>query len=621
MTWDYQRHALFNVIWNGSLRLEPGELVKFTGILSDQTTMQASVAIERDGTVHEQPEHGRLDEEYPLEGRVYSCEARGDKTCISVYQTIPNLFSFPNLSHHRAFLILPEFWNFLEERSEWNDLVPGFTQLRELKKKRYEHPDFADTAWAVHRYGNLSGVLPGDQVRQITCHVMSKIEQLFRLKRRVEFGNRLKLHLLTLSPRDGRSYLLDELVHEGPMTLEHASYAAYSVLDLTAHLVNVILQLGIAELQTSFTAVLGKDSAEPTDQNLRNRFPDLPLTKYWLDQQVDWIAKLRDMRHEFAHRGAAAPVYGPNERLLAMSFDVPASQAPPTFDVQEVITDWFVKSEGFFTETLRLLADHCLEAVEPFITDPVRSSVEAPRPNSELDQTLQDMLRLLFGANEGNPKREEHLYARLESTWRRRWPLAKFKAFLSSVEGFSLDNRHAVGFSSGPDGSSASVKVILAIKGRSIPWILKFQKQMDSRAFLVRTEMTIPVAVESQTAVSDFNATQSGRETGHSCAEFRFTLTNTGSRTIKSVVVVVSHSDLEAARAEIGDLEPGQSVPVFASTSEEMGRILPPGGLYMFVTLISEPVTVRVVYDLETDLGDEWADEHRCSNPRRKNVQ
>lgn len=617
MIWDYQRPALFNVIWHGNLRFEPGELVKFIGKLSDPVTMQASVAIERDGTVHEQPEHARLDEEYPLEGKVFSSEVRGDKSYISVYQTVPNLFSFPNLSHHRAFLMLPELWNFLEERSEWNELLPGLKQLRDLKEERYKHPDIADTAWAVHRYGNLSGILPGDQVRRINGHIMSKIEQLFRLKRRAEFGNRLKLHLLTLAPHEGRTFLLDELVHEGPMTLEHAAYAAYAVLDLTAHLVSITLQLGIAELQTSFTAVLGKDSAEPTEHNLRNRFPALPLTQFWLGQQSVWIANLRDMRHEFAHRGAAAPVYGPNERLLAMSFDVPSSEVSPIFDVQDVVADWFSRSERFFTESLRMLADYCLNAVERFEADPVRPPVEPPRPNSELDKTLRDTLRLLFGANEGNPKREEHLYARLEGTWRKRWPLAKFKKFISTVEGVSLDNRHVVGFSSGPDGSSATVKVILVIRGKSLPWILQFQKEEGARAFLVRTAMTIPVGEEPQTAIAEFSAKQSGRETGHSCAEFCFTLTNVGSKPLKSVVVVVSHSDLEAARAEIGDLDPGQSVPVFATTTQELGRVLPLGGPYMFVTLISEAVTVRVVYDLETDLGDEWADEHRCSNPSR----
>ena len=579
--------------------------------------MRAAVVIERDGTVHEQPDHERLDGLYPLEGKVYSCEHRATQTFLSVYQTIPNLFSFPNLSHHRAFLIIPEFWNFLEERSEWRDLLPRGMQVRELRKKRYKHPDIADTAWAIHRYTRMSGIFAGDEVRQINGRIFTKIEQLHRLMRRIEHGNRLKLHLLTLSNSEGRSYVLDELVNEGPMTLEHAAFAAYAVLDLTALLLNHVLQIGISELNVSFTALLGKDSADPSEVNLRTRFANLPLTQFWLTEQAEWIAVLRDMRHEFAHRGASSPVYGPNDRLLAMSFNVPAADVAPIHDVGEVVTGWFSRSERFFTESLRLLADHCKEAVKAFESSPVKPPIQAPKPSSDLAETLSETLRLLFAKNDEQPNRVDYLYARLERKWRKKWPIAKFRAFINAVDVVALAPGFPVGFSSDGDSSGATAKIVLSMAGKLLPWILKLNKLSESKASLVLTPMTVPLNVAEQTSVDGYSAKQSGRETGHSCAEFRFAVTNTGTSTLRNVSVVIANSDLEVASAEIGDLDAGASVPVFATTTPEIGRILPPGGPYMFVTLISEPVSVRVVYDLETDLGNCWADEHRCSNPKR----
>lgn len=614
MIWDYQRSSTFTVVWDGLLTFERGEQARFIGRLTKPTTMEAVVVIALDGTVQEQPDHEPLETLYPLQGKVFTCEHRNGRTFLDVYQTIPNLFSFPDLAQHRAFLAIPEFWNFLEERSDWNDLLPRGSQVRELRSQRYQHPDIADDAWAIFRYTRLAGILAGDEVREINGSIFTKIEQLFRLRSRAQYGNKLKLHMLTLSNFEGRSYVLDELVHEGPMTLEHAAFAAYAVLDLTAHLANVVLQLGVKELNTSFTAVLGRESSDQADRNLRNAHPDLALTHFWLEQQTSWIAELRDARHEFAHRGAAQPVYGPNERLLAMNFNVPTAEVSPAYDVEQVVSGWFNRSEAFFLESLRLLAEFSEEAVKPFEVSPAQPPIQAPKPSSDLADTLRETLRLLFASEDAEPKRDEFLYARLEKNWRKIWPFAKFRAFLDEIDGLTMDQRHAVGYSSGGDATTATVKVILSVRGRSLPWFLKFEKKGAERAFLVKTPMTVPVNLESQTAIFDYNARQSGLETSHSCAEFRFTVTNKGPHTLRDVVVVIAHGDLESASAEVGTLDPGESKPVFASTTPELGRTLPPGGPYVFVTLISEPVHVRVVYTLEAALGDVWADVHRCTN-------
>lgn len=615
MTWDYQRRGTFNVIWHGQVQIEPGQLTKFIGSLTDARTMQAEVIIERDGTVHEQPDASKTEEKFPLEGKVYACDFERGKTYISVYQTIPNLFSFPNLTHHVAFLVVPELWNFLEEKGEWGDAIPRIRRLRELQKDRYEFPEINDNAWAVYRYANLAGIFKGDEVRQINGSVASKIEKLFRLKKRVEFGNKLKLHLLTLSVGEGRSYLLDELIHEGPMTLEHSAYTAYAVLDITAHLVNVSLKIGVPDQQTSFTSVLGKDSAEPTDRSLRSLFPDLALTKYWLEQQTDWIADLRELRHEFAHRGGAEPVYGPNERLLAMIFNVAPGEAAPLFDVEEYVTKWFSKVEAFFTRTLQLLADYCVEAAKPFEEAPVRPPIETPKINSVISDTKRDILRLLFTLDGSNPEREKHLYARLERDWRRTWPLQKFKKFLAEIESIGMDNRSPGGYSIGGSVVSTTSKVVLVARGKSFPWLLEVKKHSADRAYLVRTPLTIPLNFATQTQVAGYSAKQSGPQTGHSCAEFRFDLRNTGERSLVNIQAVVTHLDREVARADVGTLEPGQTVPVYAITTPELGKMKPPGGPYYFVTLLSEPVVIRVVYYLETELGNEWVDAHLSVKP------
>lgn len=578
--------------------------------------MQAAVIIERDGSVHEQPNHGRLEAMYPLEGKVFSCDHHSGKTIISVYQTIPNLFRFSNLNHNRAFLMIPEFWNFLEERSEWNDLIPRGSVLRDLKQQRYQHPDIADNAWAVYRYARLAGIFAGDEVRQINGGIFTKIEQLHRLMRRVQYGNRLKLHFLTLSTSEGRSYVLDELIHEGPMTLEHAAFAAYAILDLTAHLVNQVLQIGVSELNTSFTAVLGKDSSNELDANLRNLFPTLPLTAFWQAEQNEWIANLRDLRHEFAHRGAASPAYGPNEKLLAFNFNVPAGEVSPFYDVEEIVSDWFIRAERFFIESLRLLADYSLQAVVPYELAPVKPPIAAPKPNSDIEATQREVLRLLFASNSEEPKREEFLYSRLSREWRKEWPFDKFRAFLSAIDSIAMDPKYGVGYSSGGDSASATVKVVLSMQDKALGWLIRLEKPRRQRAYLVKTPMTLPLNMEPQTSVADFLAKQSGRETGHRCAEFHFTVTNSGHETLTNVSAVIAHGDLEVASAHIGELRANESARVFAITTPELGTMLPPGGPYFFVTLISEPVMVRVTYDQQTLLGDCWADEHRCENPR-----
>ena len=623
MIWDYQRHALFTVIWHGRIEIEPGQLIKVTGYFSSpgrQTQITAKAIIERDGTVHEQPDPPSADillqEIYPVEGRVYDCAPRGDVTIIGLYQTIPNLFSFPNLSHHRAFLVLPEFWNFLEERDEYEDLVfPHYRQLQDIREESFEFPDVRDSTWAIYRFGILSGIF-GQEFVQVTCgKIRAKIGQLWRLRKRAAFGNRMKLHLLVLGVSDGRSYLLDELVHEGPMTLEHAAFVAYSVLDLCALIVNRTLQLGIPDKKTSFTAVLGKNSDEETVSNLGQSYPNLPLTKYWLEQQSSWIARVRDLRHYFAHEGTAIQIYGPNERLLSAAFDNSVEEPNQIFDVENEVADWLNKTAAFYSTTLDLLAEHCILAVKPFESEPVKRSIRASTVASKLDGAFQEVLKLLLERDENNPDRVMHLYARLEKGWRNRWPLSKFTAFLASWDAVALKPST---ISAGTDGNIVNMSgtIIYKIEQGSFSWPFRLEKSKQERPVLIGDALTRPTSPQSQTTITNYDARQSGRETGHSCAEFRFLISNSGEDVLTEIEAIVMKDGLEAARSTVGTLASGESRPVHAITTPELGTLLPPGGPYMFETLINEPVMVRIVYRLETKFGDEWADEHPCANVR-----
>jgi hypothetical protein len=398
------------------------------------------------------------------------------------------------------------------------------------------------------------------------------------------------------------------------MTLEHAAFAAYAVLDQTAHLVNQVLQIGVNELNTSFTSVLGKYSSDAQDACLRNRLPSSPLTAFWLAEQSEWIAKLRDMRHEFAHRGAACPVYGPNEKLLAMSLQNSTAGASPFYDVEEVVSGWFCRAEHFFLESLRLLAEHCLAEVRPYETSPTRPPIESSKPNSEIEETLQETLRLLFATDSDVPQRDTFLYARFSPNWRSIWPIDKFRAFLSAIDAIAMAPNQGIGYFVSGDTVGATASVVLSMSGQSFEWRIRLEKERGKRAFCVLSPMTVPQCLEVQTVVTEFLAKQSGRETKHRCAEFQFTVENIRAETLKNVSAVVVHGNIEVASTYIGELQSGQSRQVRTLTTPELGMMLPPGGPFLFVTLISEPVVVRVVYDREDPLGNRWADEHQCVN-------
>ena len=152
------------------------------------------------------------------------------------------------------------------------------------------------------------------------------------------------------------------------------------------------------------------------------------------------------------------------------------------------------------------------------------------------------------------------------------------------------------------------------MSGQSFEWRIRLEKERGKRAFCVLSPMTVPQCLEVQTVVTEFLAKQSGRETKHRCAEFQFTVENIRAETLKNVSAVVVHGNIEVASTYIGELQSGQSRQVRTLTTPELGMMLPPGGPFLFVTLISEPVVVRVVYDREDPLGNRWADEHQCVN-------
>lgn len=407
--------------WPGHLGLRIGERIKVIGYPKGLSGFEPHAVIDSSDDVqeypgaHEEPSNGEL--KVPLVGKVVACQPHGNVTIVSIFPTQNKAFHFQSLASQQPFLLVPEFWSFIEDRADWEDIFLRGSRIHaSMEEDEWEPIDVRDVSWQLYRMGHLTGNYPPSVIPELFGVIVKKLERSERLKFKAAFLDDLRRHLIACYG-GRRDAALEETLEEGAILLETASTAVYSVLDVFAHLVNVAYGLGIPQLQCGFTMLLGPPlSAQPGEVTAWKTLPPGdPLYECFVSARDGWLGELRALRHFVAHTGYVLECHGPSARALASWMpDAKDLKTHRVLPVQETVAKWVDKTRALIDEALNIIqarAESINSSIEiPFEAPAVRAANSATDPGSMLD----DFVRLLCISSEEEPQRVKYLYSKLD---------------------------------------------------------------------------------------------------------------------------------------------------------------------------------------------------------------
>ena len=620
---DYDRVGpVIDVRWSGHLKAKAGDRIKAIGRMTTPTRLDAWWIEGDDGTIYEVAHEISTGGQpaTPILGKVISSQSYGEFTLMSVFPTGSKAFFFQDLAAQQPFLLVPEFWAYLEDRADWEQLA--FRPLRnifdEIPHQAEETLNIGRISWWLQRQGYKTGEFETTSVPMVLGALKRKLERAERLPVKSRALDDLRRHLVACSSCQRRNWALEETLEEGAILLEQTAIAVYSALDVFAHLVNTVYGLQIPQLQCGFTALLRRPASldgkeEPSWNPLDSGEPLQVLLEGALSS---WIEQVREVRHFIAHYGCLEMTHGRSPKAHAMWHPDPLDlHKLKVFEVDETVSLWVRNLRFLLVESFGLMQARAETICNSIPDDPAPPQVEAAKPSTSAVGLAADVVRLLKLSDEEEPQRLDFLYNKLDRKWQRLWPRDEFRAYVSALRNVRL--QPGVPGMSGLGEDERAILFLLAdYQGKRVRLAIEARKLKGRRPALVLSPLTFPQSATQSTILTEFHVKQSGRETGWRRAIFGGALTNMSDVELQDVHIHVFHSDVRWADAEIGTLKVGENRPFEFLTSDEVAEVHPPGGKYLLASLLQDPLQVRVTYNRSNEHGSLWADDFRTSGPR-----
>lgn len=605
---------LVTISWSGSIRLRSGEKIKVIGEKTGEQSLKARIIFDESGAMHEgagtheQPQS----EPTPLIARVVTSRAYGDRTLVEAFPLESRAFFFNGLAAQQPFLLVPEFWAFLEDRADWEQqaLRPFDPILRE--DVELEPLDLREPSRWLQLQCERTGANEPIAIGISLGVINKKLSRVERLARKTIALDDLRRHLIACSPSSRREWALEETLEEGAMLLEQASAAVYSTLDVFAHLVNLAYRLEIPDMSCGFTALFGRPAAMARDVPISWKpLPtDEPLHELLSSARTEWIDDLRSLRHFVAHKGYVLEGGGPSAKAIASwQSDFQDLRSFRILPVQATVGEWANKLRSLMGAAMGLMGARAETICSEISVTPDPPKVQPASKATSPADLISDCVRLLQCSTEKEPDRISFLYSKVNSTWKRRWPRAEFESYinaLSDIE-YAAGAMHSMGVAGAEENAECHLRGIL--NGRPVRLVLEARKTGRNRPSLVLTPLSWPQDCLRAIDLAEVSVRQSGPETGHGRAIFTVKVVNLSEQSLEDVHVHVFESDVRWADCEIGTLNPAEERIVEFSTSDAVSKVFPPAGPALLVCLLHDPLCIRLTYTRPTTLGRLWADD------------
>jgi len=609
------------VRWKGHLGLKEGDRIKAIGAMTGASKLDAWCIEDSDGMLHEQPTDSRADASSvtPLLGRVVSCTIDGGITFVSVFPIGSKAFRFRDLAGQQPILLCPEFWSYLEDKADWEELAlrPGWHPQSEALPDLDVHLGVPEASWWLQKQGHLTREFEPYRIATFLGNVITKMERAERLRTKANFLDDLRRHLIACSSCDRRNRALKETIEEAAILVEQAAITVYSALDIFAHLVNAAYDLGHTPIACGFNVILiPPASAEKDEPGAHVLSEEEPLRALLEAAFASWIVRLRDIRHFVVHTGSLGEVHTSTvQSYAAFHPDLMDLRTNQLLPVNAIIGQWVDNLRSLIADSLTLMRTRAEGICAGISEPPPAPRVGSAKVTTSSRALLLDVMRLLSAVDADEPRRIEFLYSKLDPTWRALWPIQQFRSYLDSLSKIRVPSTEPFGMSVGED-ERARMSILADYKGRTVRLVVESRKIEKDRPVLVLIPLTYPIAAEASTKLVEFTSRQSGAETGCRRAIFTAKIENTSDRELADVAIHVFHSDERWAHADLGNISPAEAKSIEFSTTDEVSQILPPGGPYLLISLLHDPLHIRVTYNCPSDHGPLWADDFTSTGLR-----